>query len=114
MRIYNRALSGAEIQADMNSAVAGGGASPLTLTTPPPETLTSSKVSVFHVDSNYGAILRIDGPLGRTYSIEASENLKDWNEIGTMRSEETETYFFDPEAVLHKSRFYRLKSDSSD
>lgn len=58
-------------------------------------------------------MLIIEGLIGHTYYIEASEDLTNWNVIGTVLLESEEALnFTDPDAASFAKRFYRLRDVS--
>lgn len=59
-------------------------------------------------DAKQGYTLRIEGPPGKQYAVEASEDLRVWAQIGTILNNEGQSFFTDPNAPSYKSRFYRL------
>jgi hypothetical protein len=52
--------------------------------------------------------LRVTGPAGRTYAVEASDDLKAWRPITTFTSSNSTTTCFDAESPTHPHRFYRV------
>lgn len=71
-------------------------------------------LTVAQFDSVNGLTLRIEGPQGQQYSIEASGNLQVWTQIGTITTNVGPSFFTDPTATGYQSRFYRLKQPSSN
>jgi subtilase family serine protease len=54
-----------------------------------------------------GPLLKLDGPVGMTYRIEASPDLVDWQPITSVSAVILPTYVRDPSAVNQHRRFYR-------
>ena len=50
----------------------------------------------------------VDGPLGRTYTIETSRDLTNWAPIASLRNTDGVLRFADPSTNNGDQRFYRL------
>ncbi len=75
-----------------------------TATTPQPVRLVLRKAP----QAGVGATFALATVPGTSYAIQASGNLADWEEIGTLPpATSTETEFSDPDTTAHAMRFYR-------
>jgi hypothetical protein len=102
VRIYNRALSPAEIANDMNSAVVAGA--------PPKAASIQNLPRITSITSNKGAMrLTVRGPVGFTYSLEVSSDLVHWDEVAAQENTTGEV-LFDEEPTTNTVRFYRAVS----
>jgi subtilase family serine protease len=54
-----------------------------------------------------GLLLKLDGPVGRHYQIEASMDLVDWQQVVNLTPTVAPMYFVDPSAANFERRFYR-------
>jgi hypothetical protein len=63
-------------------------------------------------DANGSAQFQITGLQARTYTIQASGDLKTWSDLQTRSASSGKIIFSDPDASLYPQRFYRLRSDS--
>ena len=54
-----------------------------------------------------GLLLKLDGPVGALYQIEASTDLVAWQKVTSFSTSVTPTYFVDPSAIGYGQRFYR-------
>jgi hypothetical protein len=111
VRIYNRALSAAEIQTDMNAPLSDGFAA---ASSGPLFSSTSSspgKLAIIGRLENGSVILRVDGVAGFQYQIEVSEDLATWTPVGAVSSASGTSVFTVGEAAAHSRRFYRVREN---
>ena len=67
----------------------------------------SARISI--ADQLNGRVtLRIEGPPGAIYAIEASDNLKSWAPIGFVQDPTGTNVFTDIPAAIHNQWFYRI------
>jgi subtilase family serine protease len=54
-----------------------------------------------------GLLLKLDGPIGRNYQIQASTDLVGWQQVVNLTTTFAPMYFVDPSAANFERRFYR-------
>jgi hypothetical protein len=112
VRVYNRALSAAEIQADMNTPVPNGPLqSPIIqpIVEPPNGNDTLPQVTIQQTQRNGAIVISIEGVVGQSYRIEMSEDLVNWREFQTVADDYTGVSIIaDMESPMPPNRFYRV------
>ena len=64
-------------------------------------------LSIPGVLADRSVMVRLNGEAGRAFRIQASSNLKDWTEIGTVQSMHGEIEWKDAASSSQTNRYYR-------
>ena len=58
-----------------------------------------------------GFELSVEGESGRAYTVQASDDLENWDDVMSFTNEEETTLFLDPDAEWWLRRFYRVGAE---
>ncbi len=61
-------------------------------------------------ESGAGFVFSVDGEMGATYRLQASEDLNHWEDVFTFSSSQTTTWYFDEASFWLPRRFFRVVS----